>query len=116
MLHLVFVYGTLRKGECNHSLLQNSEYLGMFETEPNYQLFNIGSYPGVTEGNCRVIGEVYRINDDTLKQLDILEDVPIEYIRESIETPYGSAWFYIYNGVSSLDETITSGNWVYRNK
>jgi len=28
MQHLVFVYGTLRKGESNHHYLQDSEFLG----------------------------------------------------------------------------------------
>jgi gamma-glutamylcyclotransferase (GGCT)/AIG2-like uncharacterized protein YtfP len=113
---LVFVYGTLRKGECNHHLLEHSEYLGLYETEPNYALFNVGSYPGVTEGNSRVIGEVYRIDGTVLEQLDLLEDVPIEYVRETIDTPYGNAWIYIYSDASQLDEAITSGNWHYRNQ
>ncbi|WED26992.1 gamma-glutamylcyclotransferase [Vibrio sp. DW001] len=116
MRHLVFVYGTLRKGESNHHVLSDSEYLGFFETEPNYQLFNYGSYPGVTQGNCKVLGEVYSVDDDVLQRLDRLENVPIDYRRDPIDTPYGSAWIYLYQEVSPLDEAITSGNWLYRNK
>lgn len=115
MRQLIFVYGTLRKGESNHHFLESSEYLGIFETEPNYQLFNIGSYPGVIAGNCKVLGEIYRIDNSLLNQLDLYENVPTEYMRESIQTPYGTAWIYIYQDASKLDEAITSGNWHYRN-
>lgn len=116
MLHLVFVYGTLRQGESNHHYLQGSEYLGLFETEPCYQLFNLGPYPGVVAGNDKLIGEIYRITEEVLAQLDILEDIPNEYIRNTIETPYGTAWIYIYQPTSPLEEAIASGNWLYRNQ
>ncbi len=114
MQHLIFVYGTLRRNERHHHLLENSEYLGLYETDPDYQLFNLGSYPGVTEGNCKVTGEIYRIDDGLLSQLDELENVPNEYIRETMETPYGMVWIYLYQGDSQLDDTIVSGNWLYR--
>lgn len=114
MQHLVFVYGTLRRGECNHHLLEQSEYLGMFQTEPSYQLYDLGTYPGLVEGGHSVVGEVYRIDEETLGQLDMLEEVPVEYLRESIETPFGSAWIYIYQDTSQLDQVIDSGNWMLR--
>ncbi|MDG3087028.1 gamma-glutamylcyclotransferase [Vibrio hannami] len=115
MQHLVFVYGTLRKGECNHHLLAQSEYLGMYETEPNFQLFDLGQYPGLMEGMHSITGEVYRVSDSTLAELDILEDVPIEYRRESIETPFGQTWIYIYQQPVTQDQVIDSGNWLNRN-
>ena len=33
---------------------------------------------------------VYLIDDHTLQALDKLEDVPVEYRRETIETPFGT--------------------------
>ncbi|WP_375752397.1 gamma-glutamylcyclotransferase [Vibrio sp. HN007] len=114
MQHLVFVYGTLRKGECNHHLLERSEYLGMYETEPNFQLFDLGQYPGLTEGGHSIIGEIYRVDNETLAQLDILEDIPIEYRRESIETQFGQAWIYIYQQSATPEQVIESGNWLNR--
>ncbi|WED22127.1 gamma-glutamylcyclotransferase [Vibrio sp. JC009] len=114
MQHLVFVYGTLRKGECNHHLLESSEYLGMYETEPDYQLFDLGEYPGLSDGKSSVTGEVYHIDEATLAKLDLLEDVPVEYRRESINTPFGSAWIYIYQDVVPEDQVIDSGNWLFR--
>ncbi|GLO62062.1 gamma-glutamylcyclotransferase [Vibrio sp. MACH09] len=95
MQHLIFVYGTLRDGGCNHHLLSSCEYLGLFETEPNYQLYDHDDYPGLAHGSNRIEGEIYRIDDEVLSKLDVLEDVSVDFHRESIETPYGLAWVYI---------------------
>ncbi len=114
MQHLVFVYGTLRKGESNHHLLESSEYLGHYETEDDYTLYDVGPYPALVPGSKAISGEVYLIDDHTLQQLDILEDVPVEYRRETINTPYGTAWIYLYQDDSSLSVEVDSGDWSQR--
>lgn len=111
MQQLVFVYGTLRQGQSNHHLLAQSELLGNHTTPPIYSLYDLGSYPAVIEGHNAIYGEVYRVDDDTLKQLDILEDVPVDYRREQIETPFGLAWMYIYQQDQQLEKLISSGDW-----
>jgi gamma-glutamylcyclotransferase (GGCT)/AIG2-like uncharacterized protein YtfP len=111
--HLVFVYGTLRQGEVNHDLLATSEFIGGHVTEPKYELQDLGEYPGLISGSSSIVGEVYRIDEQTLAKLDILEDVPIEYRREVIDTPYGPAYYYIYQGqVQGRD--IDGGDWFSR--
>lgn len=114
MSHLVFVYGTLRKGESNHHYLEHCEMLGVIETNPVYALFDLGPYPGLIEGKTSVIGEVYRVDDATLIELDLLEEVPIEYRRESIETPFGKAWIYLYQEAPHREQLIPSGDWCLR--
>ncbi|WP_162063505.1 gamma-glutamylcyclotransferase [Vibrio taketomensis] len=114
MQHLVFVYGTLRQGESNHSFLSQAQFLGQHETPPEYALYDLGAYPAVVTGHQVIIGEVYLIDQGILKSLDELEDVPIEYRRELIETPYGQAWIYLYQDASQLDVLISSGNWCQR--
>ncbi len=114
MSHLVFVYGTLRKGESNHHYLQHCEMLGIVETNPAYALFDLGPYPGLIEGEQSVIGEVYRVDDATLVELDILEEIPIEYRREMIETPFGPAWIYLYQEDTQREQLIPSGDWCLR--
>ena len=111
MQHLLFVYGTLRRGECNHHLLEHAQLLGNHETLPEYTLYDLGAYPAVIEGHSSILGEVYLIDDTTLKAVDRLEDVPVEYRREQIETPFGLAWIYLYQDVSQLSEMISSGDW-----
>ncbi|CAM2804553.1 gamma-glutamylcyclotransferase [Vibrio rarus] len=114
MQHLVFVYGSLRKNEVNHYFLQKSELLGLFETQPQYALYDFGTVPGLVDGHSAIVGEVYRITDSVLAQLDAFEDVPIEYKRETIETTFGEAWIYIYQGTEP-GKAIESGDWNLRN-
>ncbi len=111
MQHLVFVYGTLRHGENNHHLMMKSELLGTHETPPEYALYDLGTYPAVVPGHQTIRGEVYLIDNDTLSELDKLEDVPVEYRREQITTPFGVAWIYLYQNASNLEMLIDSGDW-----
>lgn len=114
MQHLLFVYGTLRQGESNQDFLAGSQCLGHFDTPPFYALYDLGPYPAVIEGHDSISGEVYLIDDVTLARIDELEDVPVEYRRERIDTPFGQAWIYLYQDVSQLDVLIASGDWCQR--
>jgi gamma-glutamylcyclotransferase (GGCT)/AIG2-like uncharacterized protein YtfP len=76
---LVFVYGTLRRGEERdiNRLLPAPTWIGDGVVEGT--LFNLGSYPGIVLGqgplSGRVVGEVYRIAEALERQLDIIEEV-----------------------------------------
>ncbi|MDN3608318.1 gamma-glutamylcyclotransferase family protein [Vibrio ostreicida] len=114
MQHLLFVYGTLRQGEIHHDYLAGTQCLGHFETPPHFSLYELGSYPAVVEGHSSILGEVYLIDDETLSLIDKLEDVPVEYRREQIETSFGIAWIYLYQDSSQLETMIASGDWCQR--
>ncbi|ANU35287.1 gamma-glutamylcyclotransferase family protein [Vibrio scophthalmi] len=114
MQHLVFVYGTLRENESNHHFVGQGQFLGHHETLPEYTLYDLGAYPAVVEGHQVIFGEVYLVNDAMLAELDKLEDVPVEYRRELIPTPFGEAWIYLYQDASQLDVMIASGDWCQR--
>lgn len=73
--HLVFVYGTLRKGEKYAYFLNGAECLELNCTIEG-QLYDTGSgYPALLEekGELPVIGELYKITSAQLKELDKLE-------------------------------------------
>ncbi|MDF2153206.1 gamma-glutamylcyclotransferase [Vibrio sp. CAU 1672] len=114
MQHLVFVYGTLRQGESNHHFLRTAQFLGHHETDAQFALYDLGLCPAVSHGQRSILGEVYLIDDETLHALDKLEDVPVEYRRESISTPFGQAWIYLYQDSELLNEEIASGDWCQR--
>ncbi|WP_104037110.1 gamma-glutamylcyclotransferase family protein [Vibrio jasicida] len=114
MQHLIFVYGTLRKGEGNHHFLNSAEFLGHHETEAQFALYDLGRYPALSVGKKAIQGEVYLIDNETLVELDKLEDVPVEYRRESIITTFGQAWIYLYQDTEQLTEEIASGDWCQR--
>lgn len=116
----VAVYGSLRKNMYNHeSYLGKSKLLGTFETEPIYNLYDVGAFPGLKkEGDTSITMEVYEVDLVTLKRLNNLEGYnPASpkndfYDRELIETPYGEAFLYFY--VPHIEESrkIDHGNWV----
>lgn len=81
---LVYVYGTLRKGKSNHELLKDSEYVGKFFTNKKYTLLVAGLPFLVKRDGDGALGEVYKINSETLRALDRLEGVPNFYYRETI--------------------------------
>ncbi|KAB0463124.1 gamma-glutamylcyclotransferase family protein [Vibrio kanaloae] len=116
MRHLVFVYGTLRQGQSNHHYVQGCELLGRFDTPKEFALFDLGAYPALTCGSKSVAGEVYVINDEVLASLDQLEDVPVEYRREQIETIFGLAWVYLYQLELTANKEILSGDWCNTNR
>ncbi len=81
----VFVYGTLKKGWGNHRLLEGSTFLGVYETPKEFSLYD-GGFPYAFHGGGENIrGELYEVDDDTLKNLDRLEGYPSHYNRIKIE-------------------------------
>ena len=100
---LVFVYGTLMKNCYNHErYLNGQKYLGQ-AVLPGYALYNLGSYPGIiSDKNEKVLGELYEIDQQILKRLDVLEGNGSLYIRHYAEVMIDdaklSAEVYVWNG------------------
>lgn len=80
----VFVYGTLLKGERNHRLLSNSTFVGNGSIK-DFDMCTLGTYPGVIRGKGIVVGEVYAVSEETLFELDYLEDEGLLYKKEYTE-------------------------------
>lgn len=95
---LVFVYGTLKRREPNHHVIDpekhscpattgESRFIGQAKTVDKFPLvigtrFNIPfllDRPGVGHA---VLGEVYEVDQKVLEKLDKLEDYPTFYDRE----------------------------------
>lgn len=110
--HVVFCYGTLKRGRGNHGLLANAEFLGEAITKPEFTMYNLGWFPGVRKvGNTAIHGEIYRVNEQEFAALDRLEGYPSLYVREQIdikgrtETP----WIYIINRDMLDSHTVVEG-------
>jgi gamma-glutamylcyclotransferase (GGCT)/AIG2-like uncharacterized protein YtfP len=75
MAHRVFVYGTLRQGGVRAipELFPTAEFLGM-ATIAGW-LYDFGAYPGliVDAAGRGIVGEVYRVDDEALRQMDEIE-------------------------------------------
>jgi gamma-glutamylcyclotransferase (GGCT)/AIG2-like uncharacterized protein YtfP len=112
MQHRVLVYGTLLSGEANHHLLADALYLGSHRTARCFSMFLIGTYPGAVRGGLTALsGEVYGLDSGGLSRLDRLEDYPRLYDRQTLASPYGRAWIYLYRGPVQGRDLIPSGDW-----
>lgn len=114
--HIVFVYGTLKRGGCNHGLLASAVFLGPATTRDPHPLF-VENFPYLLDrpGHGHIVqGELYRVDNTTLAQLDILEDHPREY-RRALRTFLHSdgreitAWAYFLHCTETLTR-ITAKN------
>jgi len=76
--HLLFVYGTLKRGGVNHRHLAGQTFVGEARTVAGYRLYALDGYPGmVAQAGDRdgVVGEIWSVDDDALVRLDRFEGV-----------------------------------------
>jgi gamma-glutamylcyclotransferase (GGCT)/AIG2-like uncharacterized protein YtfP len=108
--HRVFVYGTLKRGRSNHALLQTSRFLGEAATLKTYWMITTGAFPVVLDAvpadfgppPLAVAGEIYRVDDATLEQLDLLEREGRSYLRKVTDVSQGcrKVQAHIYLGIA----------------
>jgi gamma-glutamylaminecyclotransferase len=115
----VFVYGSLRRGQGNHAVIQAGTFVGEARTLPRFTLYNLGPFPAlVSDGNTAVVGELYEVDEQTLGRLDRLEGCPRLYQRHAITLEDGTL---AHAYVQRLDQVrgrskIASGNWCAHRK
>jgi gamma-glutamylcyclotransferase (GGCT)/AIG2-like uncharacterized protein YtfP len=116
----VAVYGSLRKGLGNHSLLRNHKALnlGQFQSKPEFTMYSLGGFPCIVQrGTTSILFEVYSVDEEALQRLDQLEGYRKNsdtnfYDRVEIDTPWGKAYTYVFDPEFENDIEVTSGNWL----
>ena len=109
----IFVYGTLKKGERAHSYLEKAYYIGEGEIE-GFCLYDLGEYPGIKRCNGKVKGEVYLVDENTLKILDEYEGKDYKRIEVEVKMKNGrkiKAWCYEYLGEVKEENRILNDQW-----
>ena len=105
-MSLVFVYGSLKRGNALHHLLESQMLTGHAVTRPLYRLFDLGLYPGLIEwpDGLDIRGEVYDVDETCLRRLDAAEGVAEGcYARRTIQLqpPFDQtivhAWFWLHS-------------------
>lgn len=118
--HIVFVYGSLLSGLHNHRVLAGAKALGAAQTAGLYQMRDLGYYPGVVypgqlDHCCAIRGEIYEVDDDGLKRLDLLEGHPHFYRRELIRAEgdgcLWQVWMYVLQGDRRGHPIVHGGDW-----
>jgi gamma-glutamylaminecyclotransferase len=94
---VIFVYGTLKKGDCRAGVLGGGRFIGNARTTDAFTLYSCGSFPAMVmpedkELQTGVHGELYEVPESLLdNRLDAIEGVPNLYDRgiakiQSVET------------------------------
>jgi gamma-glutamylcyclotransferase (GGCT)/AIG2-like uncharacterized protein YtfP len=116
--HLVFVYGTLRRGGGRAMPVRFPGSKFIADAEVSGRLYDLGAYPGlvVGESDSPVVGEVYEVDEEVLNELDEFE-ASSRYRRKRVEIALGAerrtCWTYEPDPeFYSLRTLITSGDWV----
>ncbi|MCF3648399.1 gamma-glutamylcyclotransferase family protein [Synoicihabitans lomoniglobus] len=81
---LVFVYGTLKRGASNHTVMAGQQFVGEARTPPGHRLFVVADYPGLVRDPTDtrgVQGEVWSVDADALRTLDRFEGVEEKLYR-----------------------------------
>ena len=116
--HLVFVYGTLRRGgvRAMPSIFPDSKFVG--DASVGGSLYDFGAYPGLVldEANSPVVGEVYEVDEEILGRLDDIESSAY-YRRKRVEVSLGdrrvTCWVYEPDAELFPRRTlIASGDWI----
>jgi gamma-glutamylcyclotransferase (GGCT)/AIG2-like uncharacterized protein YtfP len=116
--HLVFVYGSLRRGSAGAMSIRFPDSKFIADAEVRGSLYDLGPYPGLllNESGSQVIGEVYEVADETLRKLDAFE-ASSNYLRKQVEIALGNdrrmCWTYEPNPqFYALRTLITQGDWI----
>jgi gamma-glutamylcyclotransferase (GGCT)/AIG2-like uncharacterized protein YtfP len=88
----LFVYGSLRRGQCNHDQMKEARFIGPAATPPGlYYLTPLAEYLALIDGaGPNVQGELYEVSAALLARLDAFEDVPRLYCRRALALADGS--------------------------
>jgi gamma-glutamylcyclotransferase (GGCT)/AIG2-like uncharacterized protein YtfP len=99
----LFVYGTLKRGDCRHHFLAGQTFLAMVRTRPAYRMFKVGEFPGLVRAadGRSIEGELWDVDDACVAELDREEGFDIQlFLREPVELlpPHDSvkAVTYVY--------------------
>jgi gamma-glutamylaminecyclotransferase len=101
---ILFIYGTLKRGQKGHHLIADQEFLGEATTMPLYRLFSLGWHPGMvldTENGLEVKGELWAVDESRLMKLDEYEGVAESwYLRgdAAVRDCFESVQTYFFNG------------------
>jgi gamma-glutamylaminecyclotransferase len=110
---ILFVYGTLKRGQKNHHLLAGQELIGDAVSLPRYRVLDLGEHPGMIVDDTNglaVKGELWAVSDRCLASLDEFEEVPGPFIRAPVEIEVWGEEVYAYFWNRLAEDGTRSGD------
>lgn len=111
---LLFAYGSLLSGECDHELVKGAISIGPARTRPVYKLIDLGVYPAlVAGGDVSVVGELYRIDKKRRFDIDVRKECPVLFHRTTVTLDNGSEAeaYAMHEDQVRGKRRIASGDW-----
>lgn len=117
---LIFVYGTLKKGFSNNTLLKTSKFIKKYTLTGKYQMINVNNaFPAVilSKNINKIKGEIWDVNQETLDDIDALEGVPYLYNRRHFRYAGMNCWIYIMKrDIDIIPVVIKTGEWTKKSR
>ena len=118
-ISLLFVYGTLLRGECREHVLASARYLGERTTRDEWTFVEChgGAFPALLpDGEQVVHGELYAVAPEHVRACDAIEGHPDFYRRTRITLDDGTECeTYVlptdFASRFAADTVIESGDW-----
>ena len=116
---LVFVYGTLRRGFSNHFRLGKAPFVK--EGWILGRLYRIDWYPGMRldEEGVPVRGEIYEIEREALRELDVFEGKEFERLKTKVHAKGGGdfhVWLYEYCREVDYGAELLPADWAHHER
>jgi gamma-glutamylcyclotransferase (GGCT)/AIG2-like uncharacterized protein YtfP len=118
-VHKLAVYGTLKRGQYNHDVLDGAKWIGA-ERVPGFVMLHHGGFPAAArfDRRCAISVEVYELDDKVLARCDKLEGTDSGfYKRIEVESPiYGTMYMYIQTPteIPLNAKWVPCGDWLGR--
>lgn len=96
MAHLLFVYGSLKRGLVHHEQMQGGRFVGTARLNGHHLVLYEEGYPALVrsdEPTSWVGGEIFEVSSDHLARLDEFEGVPTLYQRIVVTLDEGTRAF-----------------------
>ena len=115
--NILFLYGTLKRGQKSHHFLAGQEFRGEATTMPLYRLYALGWHPGMVlepDNGLEVTGELWAVDDVTLAKLDVYEGVPDWFVRQDVAVRdcFKTVQAYLFNGAIP-EGTVSGAEWPF---
>ena len=119
----LFIYGTIKRGQCRADVMRGQKFLGSVKLVPMYKMFNLGQFPALVkvpglDNGPMIEGELWEVDEDCIRRLDMIEGAPSFYRRQEVQVAGNLAGqedeslyveSYLYQGdISDLEDVGVS--------